>query len=144
MNRRNGFTLVELLVVISIIMILIGIIRPMLGAAASKSRDMECESRLRQIGIALHAQAQDSGAFPARLPAVDRLLQDESLLRCPVTGRVYFYRRPPKDADRGDVTVSCVNPGRLPARLPHARGASYLALTAGGEVVKVRPSGSRP
>ncbi|MDO8589379.1 MAG: type II secretion system protein [Armatimonadota bacterium] len=136
MKERKGFTLIELLVVIAIITLLLGIVRPMMSAAASKSREMECESRLRQIGIAMRAYSDDHSAFPNDLGAIDRILQDKSQLCCPATGRPYHYHRPNEEADVADVIVTCVDPNRLPPKLPHARGERYLALTAGGHVVR--------
>ena len=58
-DRSTGFTLIELLVVISIIALLIGILLPALGAARSAARNAACLSNLRQITIAITADATD-------------------------------------------------------------------------------------
>ena len=138
MSRRTGFTIIELLVVIAIIGILIAIVQPMLMNSASKTYEYQCESRLRQIGVAMNAYAQDYGSFPAALDKVDALIQDRGVLSCPKTGREYWYDKPGPDADRDTVIAACVDPHKAHAGMPHKSGRAYLTLTAGGNVEPVR------
>ena len=66
---RAGFTLVEMLVVITIIGLLIAILLPAVNAAREGSRSSTCKSNLRQLGIGMHTYAEThtefycSGAF---------------------------------------------------------------------------------
>jgi prepilin-type N-terminal cleavage/methylation domain-containing protein len=64
-NRRRGFTLVELLVVIGIIALLLGILLPVLVHVRRTARRTLCTNNLRQIGAAIHLYADASkGSIP--------------------------------------------------------------------------------
>jgi prepilin-type N-terminal cleavage/methylation domain-containing protein/prepilin-type processing-associated H-X9-DG protein len=58
--RRDAFTLVELLVVITIIAILASILFPVFAVAREKGRQATCLSNCRQIGMATLQYVQDS------------------------------------------------------------------------------------
>ena len=58
--KRAGFTLVELLVVISIIALLVSILMPALGKARAQAKAVVCNSNLSQLGLGMQLYLQDN------------------------------------------------------------------------------------
>lgn len=77
MRTRIGFTIIEVLVSISIIGLLIAITLPAIQRVRATNRQLQCRNNLKQFGIALANALQVSGKFPtSRIhePAMWRLL----------------------------------------------------------------------
>jgi prepilin-type processing-associated H-X9-DG protein len=63
-RRATGITLVELLVVVAIIGLLTALMLPAVQTARESARRTQCQSNLRQLGIAMALHANAKGAFP--------------------------------------------------------------------------------
>lgn len=61
--RRSAFTLIELLLVVSIIALLIAILLPALGGARKAARTAACMSNMRQLAVADGSYAADARGY---------------------------------------------------------------------------------
>ena len=64
-KKHTAFTLVELLVVISIIALLLAMLMPALQKAREQARLTVCKANLHQLGLASSAMAQNRNKYPS-------------------------------------------------------------------------------
>ena len=63
-SRRFGFSLIELLVVITVIGVLIALTVPAVQSAREGARRTQCQNNLHQLGVALEVHAEQFGHYP--------------------------------------------------------------------------------
>ena len=121
MSKKRGFTIIELLVVISVILILAAIITPAVHKAKSKARRVQCLSNIRQCGQAGIMYAQDwNDVLPEAaatraawfaLPGIDDPSYLQTAVRsCPADGNNELYTVWQNNADLKMQQVPGVQP----------------------------------
>lgn len=105
MNRRAGFTLIEMIIVVAILAILASAAFPLLQLSAQREREHELRIVLRQIRGAIddYKKAYDEGhmlkrtgasGYPRKLEELDKGVEDVST---PERKLLFFLRRLPRD-----------------------------------------------
>lgn len=113
-SNRRGFTLVEILVVLSIIAILAAILLPMLSRAQERARQTSCQTNLQQIYTAVRLYRDDENRYPSTLAV---LLPSDSSLNYTATITPAPARINGQDCDTTKGTC------------PNTRGTGYLKST---------------
>ncbi|NQV32813.1 MAG: type II secretion system protein [Phycisphaeraceae bacterium] len=62
--RKHGFSLTEIIVVISVIALIFAIVSPVLASSRRRARTILCQSNMRQIGIAFDVYHEINGCLP--------------------------------------------------------------------------------
>lgn len=86
--RRQGFTVIELIIVISIIAVLIALIFPIFSSALEKAHQTTCMNNVHQIAISIQIYANDNdNTFPNGTTVWQMLQVPNKALVCPTIGK---------------------------------------------------------
>jgi len=110
-NPKSAFTLVELLVVITIIGILIALLLPAVQAAREAARQVQCKNNLKQIGLAIHHYIAALGSFPPGSLVTDyNRWPAWETVRTPTPFFLFPYLEQQAFADRTDWNLGPIGP----------------------------------
>ena len=90
MQSRSGFTLIEVVVVLAVVMLLYAVISPALFAARTRAKETQCASNMHQDWLAMQMYRQDdNGDWPNDPPHYIAVTYPAtpSLLICPLEYR---------------------------------------------------------
>ena len=98
-NSRSGYTLIEVIIVIAIILMLMGLLLPAVQSVREASMRTTCANNFRQIGIAMHNY---SGEHQDKLPIASTNLPGDPqpwIFWAPFDNRVGYAQPPLPDYD---------------------------------------------
>lgn len=142
--KREGFTLVELLVVIAVIGILVSLTLPVVQSARENARRVQCQNNLRNLGIATHNYVAANNHFP---PAAQfRVNESPGVDDPPRHSFITFllpYFEQSNVYDRFDITKDWNDPANEENAKQHLGGILVCPSAPRGRELK-HPSDYRP
>jgi len=100
--KKNGFTMVEVIVVVAIIAVLASIIMPKMTGARDKAKVEACKQNLRQINNAIELYANDNNGVRGPVSGTTYVYLNDSCylvtegylrsaIKCPLGNTYYIY-----------------------------------------------------
>lgn len=92
MHRQEGFTLIELMIVILIIGILVGIAVPVFLAARGNAQEKTCKANMKTIKTQSNVYAaSNDGTYPSQLSDLSAFIENlANVTTCPGSGTVTY------------------------------------------------------
>jgi len=103
--RRNGFTLLELLFVLTIVALLAGIAVPMFGSSIDRARESALKEDLRAFRKAIDDYYADAGKYPDEISALIQKRYLRSIPPDPITDKrdSWIYVREESERGQGGI-----------------------------------------
>ena len=95
-TNNKGVTIIELVVVVSVFLLIIGALTPFVNMARARSRRLGCANNLRKISLGLHAYAAGhNDSFPGALGELyPQYVDTENVFDCPATKNMGTKEKP--------------------------------------------------
>ena len=112
-NRTSAFSLVQLLVIITVVVILAGVLAPRLLKQQEKARRTQAATDLDELGLSLDMYANHNGTYPSTEQGLKALWEKPSDIVPPVPGNWQgpYLDKPILD-DPWDNSYVYIYPGR--------------------------------
>jgi general secretion pathway protein G len=97
-RARDGFTLIEILVVIAVIAVLAALVAPNVFRHVGAAKDAAARSQMEMLGAALDAYRLDNGRYPTTAQGLAALWEEPTVQPRPTSWRgPYLRKRVPPD-----------------------------------------------
>lgn len=91
--RRDGFTLIEILVVVAVLSVLAALVAPNVFQHLGTAKDAAARSQMEMLGAALDAYRLDNGRYPTTQQGLDALRTEPTVEPRPRNWRGPYLRR---------------------------------------------------
>lgn len=126
-TARDGFTLIEILVVVAVLSILAALVAPNIFGHLGTARDAAARSQMEMIGAALDAYRLDNGRYPTTAQGLEALRTEPTIEPRPRNWRGPYLRRA-VPLDPWDYPYIFLSPGEA-----NPAGYDLLSLGADGQ-----------
>ncbi len=93
MRRRNGFTLIELMVVLLVIGLLAGLVAPQIIGRVGDARATTAQAQIEMLGVALESYRLDNGSYPTTAQGLAALRSRPATGPLPANWRGPYLRK---------------------------------------------------
>src|SRR5918996_1982074 len=126
-RARNGFTLIEILVVIAVISVLAALVAPNVFRHVGTAKDAAARSQIEMLGAALDAYRLDNGRYPTAAQGLDALWTEPAAEPRPTNWRGPYLRKA-VPLDPWNNAYVFLSPGEV-----NRQGYDLLSLGADGQ-----------